>query len=323
MSFLYQRYAVSITTGLIVGALVFLARHNQPINGDFWRPFVTAQSLFHGVSPYRIFGYTIQGFPNLYPATVGVILFPFLGLQFWVAASLFSGISAGLLAFGLSKDGYERFPLFVSLPFWIAAYSSQWSIISSAAFLLPALSWVYLAKPSIGLGLLVARWRESAVLWFVLVGAVIVLTSIILVPNWPTQWIESVRTNSAHMKAPITMPGGFIALLALKNWRDPKARLLVVMSLIPQNIAWYDSVPLYLIPGTMMQSLVLVGVSSLPIVMEVLRHGGSDGVIDLFPKGYELALCFYLPCVVMVLKSPTLDPTSWWNRSSNTESFHA
>lgn len=83
-------------------------------------------------------------FPNLYPATVGVILLPFLALRFWVAAAIFSAISAGVLAFGLSKDGYERFPLFVALPFWISAYSQQWSVVFAAAFLLDLALCVYL-----------------------------------------------------------------------------------------------------------------------------------------------------------------------------------
>lgn len=266
---------------------------------------MTARSVLHGASPYGAFAQSFPGeFPNLYPATAGVILLPFLVLPFWIAAALFTGISTALLAFAVSREGYQRFPIFLALPFWIAAYSHQWSILFAAAFLLPALSFLYLAKPSIGLGVLAARFSQRATISFLIGGAVVLGFSLIVLPHWPDEWISNVRLYSAHMKPPLLMPGGFIALLALFKWRRPEARLIVAMALIPQNIAWYDSVPLLLIPQTMLQSLLMAGLSSIPIAVEVLRHGGSDGVIDLYPRGYELALCFYLPAVAMVLRRP-------------------
>ena len=312
------RISISVLLGIFVGCVVYAAHIGDPIVGDFWRPWVTAQSIIHRSSPYTVFGaggQFPQEFPNLYPATVGVILLPFLIVRFWVAAAIFSAICAGLLAFGLSKDGYQRFPLFVALPFWIAAYSQQWSVIFAAAFLLPSFSFLYVAKPSLGIGLLFANFSRRALLSAALGGTLILAVSLLAIPSWPAEWMETVRHYSRHMVSPIRMRGGIIALLALLKWRRPEARLIVAMALVPQNVAWYDSVPLLLVPSTMIQSLILAMLSSVPAAIEVLTHGGADRIIDLYPRGYDLALYVYLPAVVMVLLRPNVSTGSKTDKS--------
>ena len=317
------RVSIAVLVGLMIGCLVYAAHIGDPIVGDFWRPWVTAQSIIRRSSPYTVFGPGGQfphEFPNLYPATVGVIVLPFLALRFWVAAAIFSAISTGLLAFGLSKEGYQRFPLFVALPFLIAAYSQQWSVIFSAAFLLPTLSFLYVAKPSIGLGMLVANSSRRAIVSATLGGVLILVISLLAIPSWPSEWIATISHYSRHMVSPIRMPGGIVALLALFKWRRPEARLIVAMALVPQNIAWYDSVPLLLVPSTMIQSLIMAMLSSTPATIEVLTHGGADKIIDLYPRGYDLALYVYLPAVLMVLMRPNV-PTEATTTSARAD-FH-
>jgi hypothetical protein len=43
---------------------------------------------------------------------------------------------------------------------------------------------------------------------------------------------------------------------------------------------------------------------SVPNILEVMTKGGADGVLDFWPRGYELAIFAYLPAIVMVLRRP-------------------
>jgi hypothetical protein len=302
-----SRLGVSLALGVVTFALVAYAFHGSPPNGDFWRPWLGAKALLSGTTPYGLFSPTgpyAHEFPDLYPLVASVPLLPLMFLPFDLAAGAFSGISAALLAWAITAKNFNRLPIFLSLPTVIALYSSQWSVIYSAAFILPVLSFLYIAKPTIGLGMLAARANRRGIISFAIGASVMLALSLIIAPGWVGEWITTVRAHSGHMIAPVLQPGGFIALLALLRWKRPEARLIVALALVPQNIAWYDSVPLLLVPLTLMESLVSTVLMSIPIILEVLTKGGSDGVVDFWPRGYELAIFAYLPAVVAVLRRP-------------------
>jgi hypothetical protein len=267
-----------------------------------------AKALVEGTTPYDWFGGAMfpGEFPDLYPLVASVWLIPLLPLSFALAAATFSGVSAAILAYAFASTGYYRLAGFLSFPLIIAIHSSQLSVLITAAFLIPALSFIYIGKPSIGLALLVARWSRRAFFFAILGGGMALATSLILSPAWPVEWLEVVRVNSAHMKLPIVHPGGVIALFAMLRWRRPEARLIVALSLVPQNVAWYDSVPLLVVPGSLTQAVVQSFLISVPAMREILTHGGADRVIDFYPQGYDLALFAYLPAVVMVLMRPNV-----------------
>lgn len=301
----------SILIGFASAAFVFLVFRDSTGSGDFWRPFMGAKALADGTTPYEWFGGSrFPGeFPDLYPLVASVWLMPLLPFSFAVAAATFSGISAAFLAYAFASTGYHRLAGFLSFPLIVAIHSSQLSVLITAAFLMPALSFIYIGKPSIGLALLAARWSRRALLFAVAGGGILLAVSLILSPAWPAEWIEVVRANSGHMKLPIAHPGGIIALFALLRWRRPEARLIAALSLVPQNIAWYDSVPLLVVPGSLVQAVVQAFLISVPAMREILTQGGADRVIDFYPRGYDLALFAYLPSVVMVLMRPNERPS--------------
>lgn len=304
------RLAASAGAGLLVAALVFVAHRHPMTQPDFWQPWFGATAALAGLDPYQLVG-PGREYPHefrfLYPLTASVAVLPFSFLPFQFAIALFTGGSAALLAFALTRDGHY-YPLmtFLSVPFVSAAWAGQWSILLSAAFLLPWLAWGWVCKPTIGLAMLAARCRRQD-LHIAAIGALILVSvGTLLVPKWPGEWVENIWANTGHMTAPVMRPLGFVALAALLRWRRPEARLVALLSLVPQTPLWYEAVPLFLVPRSFREFLVLLLSTSLPMFYEVM-FGGGDGSYDVWPLGAQLALFGHLPAVVMVLARPNRD----------------
>src|ERR1051325_7113885 len=96
------RIVVSTAIGLTSGVFCwFLMKHFHQGAVDFGWAIHLAQRLLARQNPYDT--------PlEQYPLTAALIAFPFVRLPAEVAAGIFSGLSSGLLAFGLTRDGYTR-----------------------------------------------------------------------------------------------------------------------------------------------------------------------------------------------------------------------
>jgi hypothetical protein len=299
VSILYQkRLAGSLLIAVCIGLLVWLSWRNPTgLNPDLYQPWLGAKLLLGGRNPYGLIGpgkLFPHEFPFLYPITACVIVLPLSVFPIAVAVGIFSGVSAGLLAYALKPYQY---PVFLSVPFISAAWAGQWSILYSAVFFIPVLSFLYAGKPSIGAAFFLAgRGKQYGIFGGLLVLAV----SIAMLPQWPSEWLQSMKAVS-HLKAPAFHSGGFIALVALLRWRVPEARLVALLSLIPQTNLWYEAVPLFLVPRSFRESLILMVSTSTPMIYRILYNRGT---FELWPHGYELALFGYLPCVVMLLSKP-------------------
>jgi hypothetical protein len=294
------RIGFSLLVAVVVGICVFAGWQRSTLHPDLWQPLIGAQSLLAGVDPYPLVGPGRQyehEFLFIYPLTSSVILVP-LGLLSWqTATAVFSGVSAGLFA---HFAGYERWPVLLSFPFISAAWAGQWGTLFSVAFLVPSLSFLFVAKPTTGLALLAARFDQKSLFACVAGATVLLAVSLAIVPRWPIEWLTAVGSNTGHMTLPLLRPGGFIALFALLRWRRSEARLIAFLAMVPQTVLWYEVVPLFLVARTFRQSLTLMVLTSLPIIYEIL-FASQNGTVELWPKDYQLALFAYLPCVVMVL----------------------
>jgi hypothetical protein len=292
------RLLVACSVGLSTAIAVFLCWRNGN-SPDFYQPWLGAKLLLEGKNPYELIGpgrEFVHEFRFFYPLTASILLLPLGFLSLPLAIGIFSGMSSGLLAFALTKDGYWRLPMLVSVPFLIAAWAGQWSILFTAVFLLPAVSFLYVAKPSVGLAYLLANPR----LGIALVGGVFLLVfSLFLVPEWPREWMSIISTAN-HMNPPLMRPGGWVALLALIRWRRPEARLIAFLSVIPQTVVWYEALPLQLAARNLREAIALAVLASLPLLSEAW-FGLSDGILDAYPAGWELAIFAYLPAVALVL----------------------
>src|SRR5206468_4810875 len=129
-------------------------------------------------------------------------------------------------------------------------------------------------------------------------------------PSWPADWLAAVRHTSlvtpggTPYLAPILTPGGALAALMLLRWRRPEARLVLALACVPQTPLLYETVPLFLVPQTIVEGGVLWLGSWLVALLQAL--GGPYGtVLERFTAPRRaIGWLLYVPCVAMVLRRP-------------------
>jgi hypothetical protein len=220
------------------------------------------------------------------------------------AAATWIGCGSALLAWAVTRKSYNGLLMFLSMPYLWAANSGQFSPIITAAALIPALGFITPVKPQIGLAAL--SYKPSRIAIY---GAIaFVALSLAINPRWPMEWWDTLPHRVPGIyKSPITVLGGPLLLLAIMKWRRPEGRLLLAMSLLPQNMLFYDQLLLWLIPSSRNQ-LMMLGILSI-----VATFVGSIGlppgasIIDVNQRyAPAIVALIYLPCLIMVLRRPNL-----------------
>jgi hypothetical protein len=140
---LSRRILVSVIIGLC-GA--YLAWPGVGVVGasDFNQLWYGARALLDGGSPYAAVGpgKTFNWpFPLFYPLPAVLVAVPFTVVSPSAASMLFSGITAGVLAWVLAKSAPYRLAAVLSFSFYYAAAISQWSPILIASVLIPGLGF--------------------------------------------------------------------------------------------------------------------------------------------------------------------------------------
>jgi len=295
----WRRCGLVLAVGLISGFVCWLAYRLPPAStSDFEQIWLGARAMVAGADPYAVVPATGTHYPLFYPLTAIVVGIPFAALPFGWARVLWAAVSGAAFAAAAFRYGRGLPAALLSANFLNAIIQGQWSPFLIAGAVFPALAWALAAKPSIGAALYAAFPTRRAVI----AGLALVAISLILSPTWPVRWLEALRA-AIHM-APVRAPGGFILLLALIRWRRPEARLLVVLACVPQIIALYDTLPLFLIPRTRWQGYGLAGLSYVAAfgqVAMVPRHPGMPLEAMLADRWPFIFFCLYLPALVMVL----------------------
>ena len=219
--------------------------------GDFEGALTLARNILLGLDPYT----GVNFVP--YPLPAGLIALPFTLLSDRLAGTLFFSLSAAILAGALTwKTGQLwRLLMLFSLPFVIAMECTQWSPLITAAWFIPVLApLMVIVKPQIALPVFLNRWAGYG---YAAAGFVLVV-SLIISPVWPVHWVSLLMGYDYVI--PLLLPGGFLLALCLLNISDRRARLLLAMAVLPVR-ATYDLVPLFIIPETPVQMLVLLVVT--------------------------------------------------------------
>lgn len=304
------RLAVALAIGVVSAAFCYAnlvtgqdAPGAQPFAEDFTIQHYAARILLGGGDPYPLIGPAPYAFnyPYLYPLPAGVFAVLFAWLPMLPAAAAFAGLGAALLAWAVTRDGWDRLPLFLSVPFLLALTQVQWAPWLAAAALVPTLGVVFAAKPTVGLAAFLYRptWRAA------LAAAALGVVALALVPRWPLEWLALVRHGTPHAVPLLSPWGGPLVALALLRWRRPEARLLAALACVPQFPWFYDQLLLWLVPRTRRESLALSVLSAVAFALWLLRLApgtpATTAVQDAWP--YVLTL-LYLPCLVMVLRRP-------------------
>jgi len=291
-----------------LGALVVFVGNPEFVAKDFTYPWRAARALLAGDDPYRVIRpsgpYPYETvFP--YPLPAAIVAIPFALVPAVLGGALFFGLSAGAMAYALSRDGLGRMWAFCSAPFAMAAALGQWSPLMVAATLLPSLGWALACKPTLGAALFAYRpsWRA------VLTGTLLVALSLLLLPRWPIEWLQGVFAGEHH-RAPIARPLGLLALLALLRWRSPEGRLVGLMACVPQNLYFYDQLPLWLAARTGRDGFVLTVTSWLAFAGMRLNCT-SELFCGKEAEPWVLGL-IYLPATAIVLAGGDRGPLRRW-----------
>jgi hypothetical protein len=295
---------VAIGIGIASGCLALYSAHRPGAIPDFLYPWTGARLFLTGVDPYAAVQAKLGGPPPydealFYPFTTLLALLPLAGISYQTAGALFFGASSAALAFLITRDALWRVHVFMGSSFVAAALLVQFSPLLMTIAFVPALGFLATLKPNLGVPMLV--FRPS---WKAAIGCLVFLAiSLVVFPRWPYGWLDSIahdRRRGVH-PIPILQTGGFILALAALRWRSRGGRLLLAMSLIPQQLLFYDQLPLWLIPRTRQQSIAFTACSQLAFILYYLmRTPGESIVRSAYP--YVIAL-LYLPALVVLLRS--------------------
>jgi len=244
--------------------------------------------------------------PFFYPFPTLLALAPFARLPLGLAVALFVGASSALLAYAVMTQCPERLPLFLGPGFFVALVLGQWSPIVTAALIVPALGWLCVLKPNLGLAAAVSQPTKVVIFG----GGALLLATLAIQPTWPGEWLRNLRSMPPH-PMPIRLPGGFLILLALLRWKRPEARLVAAMACVPQLMYFADQLPLWLVARTRRETMLLSAVSAGAWVASLVVNiqAGRQPAFSSVP--YVL-VGVYLPVVVMVLRRPNEGPLPPW-----------
>lgn len=299
-------------------------RHSGRLADDFTWHWLAGQALLNGQNPYEVIAvggvYQLDA-PYVYPLTTAIAALPFAAtLPPALAAPAFVFVCTLLLAWAITKDGYDRLPIFLSIPFLWAVKSAQWSPLLMTAALLPAAGWLIPVKPHLGLAVLAYRPSRG-----MLLGSLgFFLVTLFVNPAWPVEWIQILpqRVHGIYL-SPMTLAyGGPLLMLAALRWRRPEARLLLAMGLVPQNFLFYDQLLLWLIPKSRLETAGLGLLSVVAIVLAEWWSMPPQAAIEQVSSAYRplIVALLYLPCLIMVLRRPneSVGPDGYEKESQST-----
>ena len=219
--------------GLVAAGLaLYLGQRVGTDAGSYYRG---ARAVLEGRNPY-VWDRTVSDWPSFYPLPTYLVLVPLAVFPLPAFHLLLAGISGGLLGWAGTKRP-ELAPALLSAGFFGACAVGGWGPVLLAGVALPGLSWVWGLKPSLGLALFTG-WPIRRRIPYICMG-ILGVVSLAVLPSWPRDWLHNL--GSANHVAPIFRPGGFLLLLALLRWRDPGARMLAVLALVPHTVSVADA----------------------------------------------------------------------------------
>jgi hypothetical protein len=307
---LRQRAAIGVAVALLAGVYVLwfdsVTHQFGPGGSDFDQLWLAARELARGGNPYEAIGPGRAfdwGWPLLYPLPTVVAALPFAALPLLAARILFIALSAGALAFALSKHGLSLLVVFFSAAVADAVRAGQLSVLMTAALTIDALAFAFVLKPPFGPALLLATPRRRAIVIAVAAGVVLSGIGFALQPGWFADWLRALR-GAGHVRAPLLTFGGPLLLLALLRWRRPDARILLACACVPHTPVVYDVVPLVSLVRSFRQGLAFAVLTYVALLAQAsfLANLPPDAAATRAARILNLAI--YLPALLLVLSRP-------------------
>ena len=284
---------------------------------DFDQVWYAAHAIVAGRNPYAEIG---PGLPFdwnayfYYPLTAVVAVFPLAVLGRTIAVALFVALGSAAFVYGATRRSLAPAVVITSASAAMAAETAQWSPLLGAAFGVPWLGIFLNAKPTIGFAVFAARPTRIAIIG----GLVLAAIALVIQPGWPGEWLAAIHHTSllapggTLYAAPIATPGGAFALLALLRWRRPEARLLIALACVPQTTLLYETVPLFVVPVSILEAGALwLGSWLVALWVHVAGPFASDPQ-RFIASGKAIGLLMYVPCALMLLRRPNAGPLPLW-----------
>lgn len=286
--------------------VVFYARANPDFVSDFDQVWAGAHALWLRQNPYTVVGLHgsfLWKWPLYYPLPALLVVAPLGLLPVLAARAIFVGVSVFLLAWGSTREGWQRWPMFISISFLVTIELSQWSALLAAAYFLPWLAAAGVSKPNIGVAIGAASRGGRSLAWLVGGALVLVVASEIIQPGWHRFWLENLRA-APHFRAAILRPFGFLLLLAALKWRRPEGRWLLALSLVPLPPSFYDQLLLAIVCLTMRETLIFAASTVVLFIYVGFNTPQPDYASWGKLVGDATVWFCYFPVLVMLLRRP-------------------
>jgi hypothetical protein len=309
------RLAVAAGIALVAALLTWVwATHTHGFH-DLEEVLVAARLVLDGRDPYPLIGpgSALYGtFPLYYPMPAVLLALPLAPLPPALARAAFAGVTFGAAAYGSTRERWYPLVALTSAAALVTLLLTQWSAALVASATVPALAWVAVVKPNLGIAV-AATWTSRRQ-WVVgAAGALALLAVATLVrPEWWAGWLAATR-RAPHVASLLTTPGGALLLLALLRWRRPEARLLAALAVVPHTPALYDALLLlFLVPRSRVQAIALSVLTWVQFMAEGWLRTGDTFEAMMAVRGPMVVALVYLPCLAMVMRRPNEGPVPAW-----------
>jgi hypothetical protein len=284
---LSKRIYIAALIGLAAAVVNFEGFKPDSDGVDFLWSARAAREIIRGEDPYK---HAPRRDMIPYPLTAAFVAMPFAWLPYPLGGAIFIGISSGLAAFGLTREGVHRSFSFISFPYFLALSTTQWSPLFVALRFFPLLLPAALAKPNAALPVALLSVSRKGVV----ISAGLLCATLAVYPAWPIKWVSQLKPFVSYI--PLwTLPGPLI-LLVLFRWRQKESWLLLLSAVLPSH-APYDAFILWLIPRTA-QEVLFTSLISWGLI--VCRFMLVDQM-HIRTLGALVVLFCYLPMVAVLL----------------------
>jgi hypothetical protein len=310
-----MRIAFAIVVGLVAASMHYFRPSGNGGLSDFSGVWYGSNMLLHGQNPYELIGPGRHvDLPSFlyYPAPALVAVSPFTLLSVESAGAAFIFVSAALLAYGITREGWYRLPVIASIPFMNAARLGQWSILLTAGLFLPWVAFFSAVKPQTSLPVLAGATSRRTIPFAVAGIVILSILGFILLPDWVPAWFRQLST-SQDFRPPFFSIGGIAIALVLLRWKRPEAWIVFTSACVPQTWYPYNALILLTVAWTYREACVLSLLSSLAWLAAYYFAPGesrSPETQSLF-RAVMIAFCF-LPATIVVLRRPNVGPSPAW-----------
>jgi hypothetical protein len=316
----YRGPLAGVAVGLVLAtiAVAYLLYYEKALtnyHSDLDVQLAGARFLFAGRNPYELIGPGREsrwGGTLYHPVPTLVLVSPLTALALPTARAVFVAVTVFLFGFAMASTRQPawRYVMLLTIAAQSAVLLVQWSFFLAAAWLLPWVASVLIAKPNVAAAIVAAR-LDKRFLWFAFGGGVaLVAASFVVAPSWPRWWLASLAADPNRSVA-VARSGGVLLLLAALKWRRPEARLLLFLSIVPQTLGHYDALLLFFVPDRATQAIALAALSHF---LNLLNLGDRPATLNdaVVASGIRVVHYLYLPALLFVLFRPNRGTVPAW-----------